>query len=103
MTSKGLITTKFKYMKKLIEKIKAKFSRKPLFVIPAVSGSTSHPEEILTHEQIDKALKWYDNHRNHVNSLVNGVSKFPPSLNEDKKDCRLWKPQHWNWFLGYYH
>jgi hypothetical protein len=71
--------------------------------IPVVSGSTPHPEEILTPEQIDRALKWYDNHRNHVNSLVNGVSKFPPSLNEDKRDCRLWKPQHWNWFLGYYH
>jgi hypothetical protein len=93
----------FKYMKKLIEKIKSIFSRKPLLVIPTVSGNTPHPEEILTPEQIDKALKWYDNHRNHVNSLVNGVSKFPPSLNEDKRDCRLWKPQHWNWFLGYYH
>lgn len=103
MTSKGLITTNFKYMKKLIEKIKSKFCRKPLLVIPAVSGSTAHPEEILTSEQIQNALSWYDEHRNHVNSLVNGVSKFPPSLNEDKRDCRLWKPQHWNWFLGYYH
>jgi hypothetical protein len=88
---------------RLQEKIKSIFSRKPLLVIPAVSSSTPHPEEILTPEQIDKALKWYDNHRNYVNSLVNGVSKFPPSLNEDKGDCRLWKPQHWNWFLGYYH
>jgi hypothetical protein len=42
-------------MKKLIEKIKSIFSRKPLLVIPAVSGSTPHPEEILTPEQIDKA------------------------------------------------
>ena len=31
-------------MKKLIEKIKSKFCRKPLLVIPAVSGSTPHPE-----------------------------------------------------------
>ena len=30
MTSKGLKTINYKYMKKLIEKIKAKFSRKPL-------------------------------------------------------------------------
>lgn len=69
----------------------------------AVSGSIPHPEEILTDEQIQNTLSWYDKHRNHVNSLVNGVSKFPPSLSEDKRDCRLWKPQHWNWFLGYYH
>lgn len=67
------------------------------------AGSTPHPEEILTSEQIQNALSWYDEHKNHVNSLVNGVSKFPPSLNEDKRDCRLWKPQHWHWFLGYYH
>jgi hypothetical protein len=54
--------TKFKYMKKLIEKIKSIFSRKPLLAIPAVSGSTPHPEEILTPEQIDKAL--IDNFKN---------------------------------------
>jgi len=31
-------------MKKLIEKIKAKFSRNPLLVIPAVSGSCEQPQ-----------------------------------------------------------
>ena len=31
-------------MKKLIEKIKAKFSRKPLLVIPDVSGSCEPPQ-----------------------------------------------------------
>lgn len=61
------------------------------------------PEEILTQQEIENALSWYDKHRNHVNGMVNGVSKFPPSLSEDKRDCRLWKPQHWNWFLEYYH
>jgi hypothetical protein len=61
------------------------------------------PEEILTPGQIQNALSWYEKHRNHVNSLVNGVSKFPPRLNEDKRDCRLWKPEHWNWFLAHYH
>lgn len=60
------------------------------------------PEEILTAEQILNAFSWYDKHRNHVNELVNGVSKYPPKLNEDKRDCRLWKPEHWNWFLTYY-
>lgn len=47
MTSKGLITINFKYMKKLIEKIKAKFSRKPLLVIPAVSCSFSDGETVM--------------------------------------------------------
>ena len=45
MTSKGLITINLKYMKKLIEKIKAKFSRKPLLVIPDVSGSCEQPQD----------------------------------------------------------
>ena len=45
MTSKGLKTINFKYMKKLIEKIKAKFSRKPLLVIPDVSGSCEQPQD----------------------------------------------------------
>ena len=39
MTSKGLRKINFKYMRKIIEKIKAKFSRKPLLVIPDVSES----------------------------------------------------------------
>lgn len=43
----GLITINFKYMKKLIEKIKAKFSRKPLLVIPAVSCSFSDGETVM--------------------------------------------------------
>ena len=45
MPSKGLITINLKYMKKLIEKIKAKFSRKPLLVIPDVSGSCEQPQD----------------------------------------------------------
>ncbi len=90
-------------MKRLFEKLKLMFTGNPRLRQACVSGSTPHPEEILTPEQINNALKWYEKHRNRVNGLVNGVSKFPPSLSEDKKDCRLWKPQHWNWFLGYYH
>lgn len=66
-------------------------------------GDKVTPEDVLTSEQIDKALSWYDNHRNHVNGLVYGANKFPPTLNEDKRDCRLWKPGHWAWFLNYYH
>ena len=45
MTSKGLKTINYKYMKKLIEKIKAKFSRKPLLVIPDVIGSCESPQD----------------------------------------------------------
>lgn len=71
--------------------------------IHGVSDMCALSEEVLTPEQIQNALTWYDKHRNHVNGLVNGVSKFPPRLNEDKRDCRLWKPEHWSWFLAHYH
>ena len=76
MTSKGLITTNFKYMKKLIEKIKSKFSRKPLLVIPAVSGSTPHPEEILTSEHTPKAFQIVQKYKFLFMNQVFGVLFF---------------------------
>ena len=63
MTSKGLKTINFKYMKKLIEKIKAKFSRKPLLVIPDVSNCPSELEPVLAKiEHINSLGKssWYE-------------------------------------------
>jgi len=71
--------------------------------VHGVSDMHALPEEVLTPEQIEKALSWYCKHRGYINDLVNGVSKFPPSLREDKRDCRLWKSEHWNWFISHYH
>ena len=71
--------------------------------ISDVSGMHATPEEILTGMQIQEAEIWYYKHRNHVNSLVNGKAKFPPTTQEDKNEPSLWKPEHWNWFLAYYH
>jgi hypothetical protein len=56
MTSKGLKTINYKYMKKLIEKIKAKFSRKPLLVIPDVSSSAW--ERKLVGKNIHSVFTW---------------------------------------------
>ena len=72
-------------------------------VIQNTSNMSALPEEILTIDEIKNALNFYDKHRNHINSLVNNAPKFAPRLNEDKRDCKLWKPGHWNWFLTYYH
>ena len=77
--------------------------RKQQCNIPDVSGMYATPEEILTGRQIQEAEIWYYKHRNHVNSIVNGKSKFPPTDIEDKNEPSLWKPEHWNWFLAYYH
>ena len=71
--------------------------------IPVVSDMYATPEEILTGRQIQEAEIWYYKHRNHVNSIVNGKSKFPLTDIEDKNEPSLWKPEHWNWFLAYYH
>lgn len=62
-----------------------------------------NPEEVLTNEQIKKSLDWYKLHKIHVDKLSSNILlKYPPSLNEDKRDCRLLKPEHWSWFLDFY-
>jgi len=43
--TKERLFERVKEMKKLIEKIKAKFRRKPLLVIPYVSGSCEQPQD----------------------------------------------------------
>ncbi|MCK9319208.1 hypothetical protein [Methanoculleus sp.] len=80
MTSKGLKTINFKYMKKLIEKIKAKFSRKPLLVIPDVSESCinfaiwvqdnySQNKKTNTHEMLQKGQMRKD-FTNHIYTMA---------------------------------
>ena len=55
---------------------------------------------ILTNEHEKRANEWYSLHENHVNKLCQMTDKsFPPTLWEDKRDPRLWKPGHWKWFL----
>lgn len=56
---------------------------------------------VLTNKQIESALYYYANHRNHVLNLINEAEnkRVSPSENEDKNNPALWKPIHWNWFF----
>lgn len=52
---------------------------------------------------IEKAREWYENHTDHVNSLIipyKGVI-YEPS-DEDREHPELWKPAHWKWFFLHY-
>lgn len=78
MISKGLKTINFEYMKKLIEKIKAKFSRKTLLVIPDVSES-AFTEVYLKNHGWQKLLTQGDQGTHEglsgIYYLVNGFGK----------------------------
>ena len=60
---------------------------------------------MLTNSQKEKARKWYIDHYQHVNKLLDNMDdksiKFPPTDAEDKQRPELWKPAHWNWFLNH--
>jgi hypothetical protein len=54
----------------------------------------------LSKNQIDKAKKWYVDHKEHVDKLFNILGKmYPPTEIEDKNNPALWKAEHWKWFL----
>ena len=55
--------------------------------------------DVLTDEQIINTLDWYEKHKLHIKNLITCLDKFPPTLNEDKRDCRIWKPEYWKWFV----
>ena len=56
---------------------------------------------MLTQTQIDRATKFFEEHRAYVETLVSSTKmSYPPTLTEDKSRPELWKGAHWNWFLG---
>ena len=60
----------------------------------------SKVQDTLTDKQINRALHWYATHVDHVNKLMLSTENtYPPSLNEDKEEPSLWKPEHWKWFI----
>ena len=67
------------------------------------SVAHSNPDGTLGDEpdkaQRWRAASWRDLHRAHVDRLlVEAHGAFPPSA-EDARDPRLWKPEHWAWFV----
>lgn len=55
--------------------------------------------EHLTHDQYDMAFDWCGMHLMHIGRAIDNLtSGYPPSV-EDKSNPRVWKPEHWFWFL----
>jgi hypothetical protein len=57
----------------------------------------------LTFEQAWRAKDWMKKHLFHVFNLIKNLeSGYAPTLQEDKNNPALWKPQHWIWFIQEY-
>lgn len=48
---------------------------------------------------IEKALEWYNEHKEHIDELIEiATTTFKP-CKEDLHHPELWKPESWKWFL----
>jgi len=47
--------------------------------------------------ELENAIGWYRQHKNHVNKLIDAPPSYRPSK-EDIGKPELWKPAHWRWF-----
>ena len=60
-------------------------------------------DSYLTFEQAWNAKDWFKKHLPHVFYLIKDLdSGYPPTLQEDKNNPRLWKGEHWYWFVDKY-
>jgi hypothetical protein len=60
-------------------------------------------DDFLTYEQLCKVVHWYKVHLLHVFEMIKDLRKgYPPTLEEDKNNPALWKPEHWAWFCEKY-
>jgi len=57
-------------------------------------------KEVLREDQKTKAIRYYKDNKDRVDFMVRQTDKaYEPSEAEDKNDPRIWKAEHWNWFL----
>lgn len=57
-------------------------------------------DSFLTFEQAWRAKDWMKKHLPHIFNLIKDLKAgYPPTLQEDKNDPKLWKAEHWYWFV----
>ena len=50
-----------------------------------------------------RAAIWYNDHKNSILNNIDSETKFyPPTDSYDVVNPRVWKPEHWKWFIGKY-
>jgi hypothetical protein len=80
--------------------LKFNFLKRSKKVIVVDNYNDERVIDVLTMEQIVKAMKWYKLHKDNINKIVADTEKiFAPSLFEDKNDPMIWKAEYWKWFL----
>ena len=87
-------------IRRLFEKLKLIKPRQPHLPQTNVSGSVVLVREILSEQQINRAILYYTKHKEYVDDMVKLTKNaFEPSQIEDKNDPMLWKAEYWKWFL----
>ena len=62
-----------------------------------------HSDSYLTFAQAWDAKDFMKRHLPHIFNLIKDLDKgYPPTLQEDKNNPNLWKPEHWFWFIQKY-
>jgi hypothetical protein len=87
-------------IRRLFEKLKLIKPRQPHLPQTNVSGSVVLVSDILSEQQINRAILYYTKHKEYVDDMVKLTKNaFEPSQIEDKNDPMLWKAEYWKWFL----
>jgi len=60
-------------------------------------------DSYLTFEQAWNAKDWMKKNLLYVFTLIKELhTGYPPTLSEDKNNPKLWKGEHWYWFVNQY-
>lgn len=69
-------------------------------IVPEQDFDIVNIDDVLTQEQKNKAISYYNDHKNHIDKIVSNTVKFyEPSETEDKNNPMIWKSEYWKWFL----
>ena len=60
-------------------------------------------DSYLTFAQAWDAKDFMKKHLLHIFMLIKDLKEgYPPTLQEDKNNPNIWKPEHWFWFIKNY-
>jgi hypothetical protein len=66
----------------------------------SVNSSVVLVTDILSENQINRALIYYRKHKDPIDNMVKLTkNSYEPSQIEDKNDPMIWKAEYWKWFL----
>lgn len=58
-------------------------------------------EEVLSSDQIIKALYFYNDNKQYIEDMVETtIESIEPIELDDKNDPSIWIPEYWKWFIN---